>query len=149
MYTHIHIYVCVCIYIYIYIYVMRAYIHMYAYIGYCNYYIELYDIVLYYAVLLYCIILYYIVSYHIILQSASLSNTDKQRLDAFQNKGLRKILGIKHAYFPRIRYQQVIATANQETKPKKHKEIIKMSNNLNKDKSPCSHTYSEPQKMMK
>ena len=55
------------------------------------------------------------------LESASSSNTDKKRLDAFQNKGLRKILGIKHAYFSRIRNQQVIATANQEAKPKKHK----------------------------
>ena len=47
------------------------------------------------------------------LESASLSNTDKKRLDAFQNEGLRKILGIKHAYFSRIRNQQVIATASQ------------------------------------
>lgn len=32
------------------------------------------------------------------LESASLPNTDKNRLDTFQNKGLRTILGIKHAY---------------------------------------------------
>ena len=64
------------------------------------------------------------------LESASLSNTYKKRLDAFQNKGLRNILGIKHAYFSRIRNQQVIATANQETKLKKHKEIIKMFKKL-------------------
>ena len=52
------------------------------------------------------------------LEPASLSNADKQRLDAFRNKGLRKTLGIKHAFFSRIRNQQVIATANQEAKPK-------------------------------
>ena len=61
------------------------------------------------------------------LEPASLSNADKKRLDAFQNKGPRKILGIKHAYFSRI---QVITTANQETKLKKHKDIIKMSKQL-------------------
>ena len=55
------------------------------------------------------------------LESASLSNTDKKRLDAFHNKGFRKNLGIKHAYFYRVRNQQVIATANQETKLKKHR----------------------------
>ena len=83
------------------------------------------------------------------LESASLSNKDEKRLDAFQNKGFRKTLGIKHACFSRIRNQQFITTANQEVKPKKHKEIIKMFKKLNKDKSPCSHTYSEPQKIMK
>ena len=59
------------------------------------------------------------------LESASLSNTDKKRLDAFQNQRLRYILGVKHACFSRIRNQQVTATANHEAKPKKNKEIIK------------------------
>ena len=75
--------------------------------------------------------------------------TQTKRLDAFQNKGLGQFLGIKHAYFSRIRNQQVIATANQEAKPKNNNEIIKMLKQLNKDKPLCSHTYSEPQKMTK
>ena len=44
----------------------------------------------------------------------------------FQNEILRTIFGIKHAYFSRIRNQHIIATANQETKLKNNKEIIKM-----------------------
>lgn len=67
-------------------------------------------------------------------------------LDAFQNKGLRKVLGLKHAYFSRIKNQQDIATANQETKPNKHKEINKISKKL---KQRQITLYSEPQKMMK
>ena len=46
-------------------------------------------------------------------------------MDSFQNKGLKHISGIKHAYFSRTRNQQVTATANQETRPKNNKEIIK------------------------
>ena len=79
------------------------------------------------------------------LASASLSNTDKKRLDAFQNKGLRKILGIKHAYFSRIRNQQVIATANQEAKPKKHKEIIKMFKKLERQITLFAHLFRAPE----
>ena len=43
-----------------------------------------------------------------------------KNVDAFQNKGLRKTFGINHVHFSRIRDQQVIATANQEAKPKTH-----------------------------
>ena len=53
--------------------------------------------------------------------SIIIKRRQNKSLDAFQNKGLRKIIGIKHAYFSRIRNQQVIATANQETIPKKNK----------------------------
>ena len=48
------------------------------------------------------------------LESASLSNTDNKRLDAFQNKGFSNILGIKHAYF----FQDVKPTTYRNSQPR-------------------------------
>jgi len=46
------------------------------------------------------------------LESASLTNAEYERLDAFQIKALRKMLGIKHSYRSHVNNKVVMETAN-------------------------------------
>ena len=46
------------------------------------------------------------------LESASLTNAEYERLDAFQIKALRKMLGITHSYHSHVSNEVVMQTAN-------------------------------------
>ena len=46
------------------------------------------------------------------LESASLTNAEYERLDAFQIKALRKMLGMKHSYHSHVSNEVVMQTAN-------------------------------------
>ena len=63
------------------------------------------------------------------LESASLTNAEYERLDSFQIKALRKILGIKHSYRSHISNEVVMQRANQRVRLKEGKVIMKMAEN--------------------
>ena len=63
------------------------------------------------------------------LESASLTNAEYERLDSFQIKALREILGIKHSYHSHISNEVVMQRANQRIRLKEGKVITKMSEN--------------------
>ena len=64
------------------------------------------------------------------LESASLTNAEYERLDAFRINVLRKMLGIKHSYHSHISAQVVMQRANQIIRLKERKTMIKMSEKL-------------------
>ena len=64
------------------------------------------------------------------LESASLTEAEYERLDSFQMKTLRKILGIKHSYHSHISNEVVMQRANQRIRLDEGKTIIKMSEKL-------------------
>ena len=64
------------------------------------------------------------------LESASLTNAEYERLDAFQAKALRKMLGITHAYHSHVSNEVVMQTANLRIRLKEGKTITKMSEKL-------------------
>ena len=64
------------------------------------------------------------------LESASLTNAEYERLDSFQMKALRKILGIKHSYHSHISNEVVMQRANQRIRLKEGKTITKMLEKL-------------------
>ena len=64
------------------------------------------------------------------LESASLTNAEYDRLDSFQIKALRKILGIKHSYHSHISNEVVMQKANQRIRLKEGRTISKMSEKL-------------------
>ena len=63
------------------------------------------------------------------LESASFINAEYERLDSFQIKVLREILGIKHSYHSHISNEVVMQRANQRIRFKEGKVITKMSEN--------------------
>ena len=64
------------------------------------------------------------------LESASLTNAVYERLDAFQVKALRKMLGITHSYHSHVSNEVVMQTANLRMRLKEGKTITKMSEKL-------------------
>ena len=64
------------------------------------------------------------------LEFASLTNAEYERLDAFQMKALRKILGIKHLYHSHISNEVVMQRANQIIRLKEGRTITEMSGKL-------------------
>ena len=61
--------------------------------------------------------------------TASLTNAEYERLDSFQIKALRKVLGINHSYRSHISNEVVMQRANQRIRRKEGKVIMKMSEN--------------------
>ena len=59
-------------------------------------------------------------------ESASLTNVEYERLDAFQIKALRKMLGIRHPYHSHVSNEVVMQTASQRIRLKEGKTITKM-----------------------
>jgi hypothetical protein len=64
------------------------------------------------------------------LESASLTKAEYERLNAFQIKALRKMLGIKHSYRSHVSNQTVMETANLRIRLKGGQTIRKMSDKL-------------------
>ena len=64
------------------------------------------------------------------LESASLTNAEYERLDSFQIKALRGILGIKLPHHSHISNEVVMQRANQRIRLKEGKVITKMSDQL-------------------
>ena len=60
------------------------------------------------------------------LESASFTNAEYERLDSFQIKALRKMLGIKHSYHSRISNEVVMQRANQIIRLKEGRTITEM-----------------------
>ena len=56
------------------------------------------------------------------LESASATNAEYERLDSFQIKALRKMLGIKHSYHSHVSNEVVMQRANQRIRPKEGKQ---------------------------
>ena len=73
------------------------------------------------------------------LDSASLTNAEYERLDSFQMKALRKMLGIKHSYHSHISDEMVMQKANQRIRSKEGKTITKMSEKFNRQIKFTSH----------
>eukprot|EP00972_Heterocapsa_arctica_P088375 13030634-Heterocapsa_arctica.AAC.1 len=46
------------------------------------------------------------------LEALSLTNADHAKLDAFQIRGLRKLLGIKHSFWSRVAHKDIVIQAN-------------------------------------
>jgi len=63
------------------------------------------------------------------LESASLTNAEYERLDAFQIKVLRKMLGITHSYRSHVSNKVVMETANLRIRLKRGETIKKISEN--------------------
>jgi hypothetical protein len=63
------------------------------------------------------------------LTSIPLTQADCNKIDAFQMRGLRKILKIKHPYWSRISNNTILQTANQRLDPKA-KKIERLSSKL-------------------
>ena len=61
------------------------------------------------------------------LESASLTNAEYERLDAFLIKALRKMLGIKHSYHSHISNEVVMQRADQRIRLREGRKITKMS----------------------
>ena len=61
------------------------------------------------------------------LESASLTNAEHERLDPFQIKALREVLGIKRSYHSHISNEVVMQRANQGIRLREGKTITKMS----------------------
>ena len=61
------------------------------------------------------------------LESASLTNAEYERLDAFQIKALRKMPGIKHSYRSHVSNKVVMETSNLRIRLKRGETIKKMS----------------------
>jgi hypothetical protein len=64
------------------------------------------------------------------LETIPLTEKDCDRLDAFQYRGLRKILKIKHPYWSRVSNAEVLRTANQRAHMIGQKEITTISSKL-------------------
>ena len=64
------------------------------------------------------------------LESASLTKAEYERLNSFQIKALRKVLGIKHSYHSHVSNEVVMQRANQRIRLKEGKTITKMSEKL-------------------
>ena len=64
------------------------------------------------------------------LEPASLTNAEYERLDAFQVKALRNMLGIKRSYHSHVNNEVVMQTANVRIILKAGKTITKMSGKL-------------------
>ena len=64
------------------------------------------------------------------LESASLTKAEYERLDAFQIKALRKMLGIGHSYRSHVSNKVVMETANLRIRLKRGQTIKKMSDKL-------------------
>ena len=69
------------------------------------------------------------------LESASLTNADYERLDAFQIKVLRKMLGVKHSYHSHVSNEVVMQRGNQRIRlkakqPKDVRETSKQANTV-------------------
>ena len=64
------------------------------------------------------------------LESASLTNAEYERLDSFQIKALREMLGIKLSYHSHIRNEVVMQRANQRIRLREGRTITKMSEKL-------------------
>ena len=63
------------------------------------------------------------------LESASLTNAEYERLDAFQVKALRETLGITHSYHSNVSNEVVMQTVNLRMGLQEGKTITKMSEN--------------------
>ena len=64
------------------------------------------------------------------LESTSLTDAEYERLDAFQIKALRQMLGIKHSYHSHVSNEVVMQTDNQRIQIQEGKTITKMSEKL-------------------
>ena len=64
------------------------------------------------------------------LESASWTNAEYERIDAFQIKALRKMLGIKHSYHSHVSNESVMQAANRRIRLKEGKTITKMFEKL-------------------
>eukprot|EP00972_Heterocapsa_arctica_P105538 15548666-Heterocapsa_arctica.AAC.1 len=64
------------------------------------------------------------------LEALSISPSDSDKLNAFQNKGLRKILGIKHSYWSRVSNKDIMIQANYRARLPEGKSIQTMSDRL-------------------
>ena len=82
------------------------------------------------------------------LASASLTNAEYERLDSFQMKVLRQILGIKHSYHSHISNEVVMQRANQRIRLKEGKTITKMSEKLMNRQIKSWHTSLGQKKAM-
>ena len=63
------------------------------------------------------------------LEFASLTDAEYARLDAFQIKALRKMLGITHSYHSHVSNEVVMETANLIIRLQGGKTITRMSEN--------------------
>ena len=64
------------------------------------------------------------------LEFANLTNAEYEKLDSFQIKALKEILGIKHSYHSHISNEVVMQRASQIIRLKESKVIAKMSEQL-------------------
>ena len=64
------------------------------------------------------------------LESASLTDAEYARIDAFQIKALRKMLGITHSYNSHVSNEMVMETASLKLRLKGRRTISKMSDKL-------------------
>ena len=64
------------------------------------------------------------------LESANLTSAECERLDSFQIKALRKMLGIRHSYHSHVSNEVVMQRANQRIRLKEGSTITKMFGKL-------------------
>ena len=64
------------------------------------------------------------------LESVPFTEQDCDRLDAFQYRGLRNILNIKHPFWSRVKNKDILEMANTRAKTKPDKQIIPVSQRL-------------------
>ena len=64
------------------------------------------------------------------MESVPFTEQDCDRLDAFQYRGLRKILNIKHPFWSRVKNKDILEMANTRAKTKPDKQIIPVSQRL-------------------
>eukprot|EP00972_Heterocapsa_arctica_P091643 13517548-Heterocapsa_arctica.AAC.1 len=61
------------------------------------------------------------------LEALSLTETDHSKLDAFQIRGLRKILGVKHSYLSRVSNKDIMIQVNNRARLPPNKPIQTLS----------------------
>jgi hypothetical protein len=66
------------------------------------------------------------------LEAIPFTERDCAKLDAFQYRGLRKILQIKHPYWSRVKNETVLQTANQLARTDDKNKILPLSHRLRK-----------------
>eukprot|EP00972_Heterocapsa_arctica_P106005 15614203-Heterocapsa_arctica.AAC.1 len=64
------------------------------------------------------------------LETLILTESDREKLDAFQFRGLRTIIGIKHSFWSRVTNKGIMIQANFRARLPPNKQIIKMSDRL-------------------
>ena len=64
------------------------------------------------------------------LEAIPFTEQNCKQLDAFQYRGLRNILGIKHSYWSGVKNKQVLLTANKKAKTEGKQPIVPISERL-------------------